>query len=144
MLFLLAGMLVFYFFSRFPLSMPVGKVSTSRADAILLLIALLLAFYAWFHIDFTPSFGVDNVYERRMSARDTDGITGYILAPLRLLFPVLAIYAWCMRERIIWIIVCLLGALGIFSYDGTKNVILGFIILWIIMLGLKKTILQSL
>jgi hypothetical protein len=47
MLFLLVGMLVVLFFSRFPLSIPVVKVSPPRADVILLLIALLLASYAW-------------------------------------------------------------------------------------------------
>ena len=138
MLFLLLGMLMVYFVSRFPLSMPIVKTSVLRLDSILLFIVVLLAIYAWFLSGFTPNLGIDNVYERRMSARDSAGMSGYILAPLRLLFPVLAIYAVCMRQRIIWIIVCLLGAIGVFSYDGTKNVVLSFIILWIIMLGLKK------
>ena len=138
MLFLLVGMLVVFFFSRFPLSIPVVKVSTPRADVVLLLIALLLASYAWSLSGFTPNFGVDNVYERRMSARDTAGMSGYILAPLRLLFPVLAIYALALRQSLVWVFVYLIGALGIFSYDGTKSIIIYFILISIIMLGLKK------
>jgi hypothetical protein len=138
MLFLLVGMLAVYFFSRFPLSIPIVKVSAPRADVILLLILLLLAIYACFLSGFTPNFGVDNVYERRMSARDTAGMSGYILAPLRLLFPVLAIYALAMRQSLVWVFVYLIGALGIFSYDGTKSIILYFMLISIIMLGLKK------
>lgn len=138
MLFLLVGMLAVYFFSRFPLSIPAVKVSTPQVDVILLLIAVLIALYAWFLSGFTPNFGVDNVYERRMSARDTAGMSGYILAPLRLLLPVLAIYALAMRQSLVWVFVFLIGALGIFSYDGTKSIIIYFILIWIIMRGLKK------
>lgn len=138
MLFLLVGMLAVYFFSRFPLSIPIVKVSIPRVDVIFLLFAILLASYAWSLSGFTPNFGIDNAYERRMSARDTAGMSGYILAPLRLLFPVLAIYAWSMRQSLVWVFIFLIGALGIFSYDGTKSIILYFILTWIFMVGLKK------
>ena len=138
MLFLLVGMLAVYFFSRFPLSIPAVKVSTPPVDVIFLLIAVLIALYAWFLSGFTPNFGVDNVYERRMEARETVGMSGYILAPLLLLFPVLAIYAWSIRQNLVWIFVFLIGALGIYSYSGTKSIIIYSMLIWIIMFGLKK------
>ena len=138
MLFLLVGMVVVYFFSRCPVSIPILKVSIPRVDVILLLFAILLAFYALSLSGFTLNFGIDNAYDRRISARDTAGMSGYILAPLRLLFPVLAIYACYRTQSLVWVFIYLIGALGIFSYDGTKSIILYFILISIFMLGLKK------
>jgi hypothetical protein len=73
-----------------------------------------------------------------MIARETIGISGYLLALFRLVFPILAIYAFSIKNNFEWVIAYLAGALGIFSFDGTKSIFIYFILLCIIMKGLKK------
>jgi hypothetical protein len=138
MSFLSLGMLVVCLFARIPFAMPVVRIPTLRFDFIILLTAVSLGFYAWSLGGFVPSFGIDDAYERRMSARDTVGMSGYILAPLRLLVPILAIYAFSIRRNPLFIFVFLVGALGIFSYDGTKSIILYFCLMCSMMLGIRK------
>lgn len=108
-----------------------------HVDIFMIVSALFVAAIVWQESDFSLTLSVDNVYERRLEARETDQGLGYFTAPFRILIPILAIYAWLVRGNLWWGITAGIGCLAIFSYEGTKSIILYPMVLSLLALGIK-------
>ena len=142
MTFLAVCLLVFHLVAA---DMPVPKLTGTpnivRIDFVLFLFLAILCLFIWYKVGFHLSLGIDDVYERRLEARETIGWGGYAIAPLRLLLPILAIHAWRTNRSLAsltWSLLLGLSCLGIYSYDGTKSTILFPAVLFVLALGSAK------
>lgn len=138
MLFLLVGMLTMYFVANAPIQFNIIRVKLRYIDILYLIFAFILVLFVWHLAGYKLHLGVDNVYERRMEARDSVGSAGYFLAMLRLLVPLLGVYIFVFKRNVLWPALVVLGCLGSFSYDGTKSSILYLILFVIFAVSLKR------
>ncbi len=93
-------------------------------DWLCLSLCLLVAAWLWWKTGTTVRLGINDVYERRMAARESDAFVGYAIAPLRYLLPSLAIWAWFVRRSVLWPVAAASVSIVVFSFDGTKSSIL--------------------
>ena len=135
--FLAMGLIVFHLVGRIRFPAIAGEVRIKQLDFLLLGIVSIVVLYAWSFSNFTVSLGFADVYERRLAAREGAGVWGYLIAPLRLLVPALALYAWTVRRNPWWLIIMGVGSLAVFSYDGTKSIVLVPILMWVVIKGLR-------
>lgn len=106
--------------------------------AFMLFACVVLVIYTWGLSGFTFLGGLKTIYERRFAARENPSYVGYVIAPLRLAVPLLAIFAWQIRKNLLWIFVAIFGAISLFSYEGSKASLIFPALLWLILLGLRK------
>lgn len=132
------GLALFHFAARLRSFTFAGEIRVKYMDVLLMLSAAALVLYAWRLAGFTLRIGLIDVYDRRFEVRATGGHAGYLLAPLALLLPVLAVYALQMRRNLAWPLLVGLGCLAVFSFDGTKSSLLYPVILLLIMSGIRS------
>jgi hypothetical protein len=139
MAYLLMGLAIIYFVSSCSkVHLPV-KIKVINVSLSIYLLAIFLAIYAWYLSNFCIHFGIEDVYVRRMEARESIGIGGYPLALLRLLLPLLAIYLFIIRKNPVLLLIVIVGSIGIFSYDGTKSSILYLGLIALFAVGIKNS-----
>ena len=122
------------------IKLPILKVINNNINMtkILLFACFVLVIYTWSLSDFRLVCELKTIYERRYAARENPSYVGYVIAPLRLAVPVLAIFAWQIRKNLLWLIIAILGAISLFSYEGSKASLIFPALLWLILLGLRK------
>jgi hypothetical protein len=138
MLFLLTGLMMMYVVANARMRIKISSVKVPFVDKLYIIAAFILVLFVWHLAGYKFELGIDNVYERRMEARDTVGAAGYLLAALRLLVPLLGVYIFVFKRNVLWPALVLLGCLGVFSYDGTKSSILYVVLIGIFAASLKR------
>lgn len=138
------GGLVFHLAARVKIPAFSGAIRARHLDVALVCATVALVVYAWRLSGFSLRFELGDVYERRLDVREGGGIAGYLVAPLRLVLPVLAAYAWQVRRNVTWPAIVMFGCIALFSFDGTKTVLFMPFFLWMILLGLRQVRLPAL
>lgn len=137
MAFLIVCLFVFYLVAA---GMPIFKLAklpfAVHLDVVIFIVLAMSCLFVWYKAGFHIHLGVDDVYTRRLDARETIGLGAYAVAPLRLLLPVLAIYIWHKTHNIIWLLLLGLSCLGIYSFDGTKSIFLFPLVLLVLFIGI--------
>lgn len=137
-LYLLTGIIVISFVGSIQIQLNLKKIKLNRLDKLYFIVCFILSLLAWHFASYDIQWRMDDVYERRLETRNSMGFAGYLLALLRLLFPVLAMYALVFKQSVRWLLIVAAGCIGIFSYDGTKSSILYFLLFGIFAVGIKQ------
>jgi hypothetical protein len=89
-----------------------------------------IVYYTWSLSGFSIDLNFNNVYVRRLDAREVDlGILAYLMVFIKTAFLVLAVYLWVTRRKSLYFIVSLFGVMAIFAFDGTKGTLISAMIL---------------
>ena len=90
---------------------------------------LFLIIYLWSLSDFNIDLNPENVYKRRLAARDNYGYMGYFIALIKSAFLVFSVYLFLIKRKILYLSLALIGVFGIYAFDGTKTPIILFLAL---------------
>lgn len=134
---LAGGGLIFHLAARTRVPALAAMVRVRNLDLLLIGMAAVLVLYIWQRTGFAVRFDLVNVYDRRLEVRGAGGIVGYLAAPLRLLLPIIAVYAWQARGNLLWPALVSLGCIAVFAFDGTKTVLLTPFVFWGLLAGLE-------
>jgi hypothetical protein len=126
------------------ISFPTVKNTTAVFTVFLPVVMVVLSFALWSFVGFRINVGLENVYERRMDAREAlaGGTFGFLLRYgesliLGAFLPATTVMAALTRKPSL-IIVSALSVLAVFSFDGQKAVLFGpFMLLFVTLLALR-------
>jgi len=124
---ILASLLIMTFVRRHKLTVRFKKhfKRDVNFNILFLLSFVAVCFYLLYVIRFRFNFSVEDVYTRRMSARENAPfLYGYIIAIAKSCLTVGGIYLAVIKKQWRYLLLTFLAAFSIFSFDGTKTSVL--------------------
>ena len=94
------------------------------------LLILWIVYFVWELINFRFELNFVDIYTRRLEAREVSmGVMAYLISFLRNTFIALSVYLFFFKKKYVYLLLVLLGLLGVFIFDGSKTALIFPIIL---------------